>query len=252
MKAFKRHWWKGGLALLIILMGLIYWYLRPYQPSLAALSAMQSNDEIMVSDEEQVIRFEPKIPVQPSIIYYPGGLVKPESYATYAQAFAQAGHRVYIVKMPLNLAIFGGDRSQPIIAAKHPDETFLLGGHSLGGVMAARYAAAHASELEGVFFLASYPDPKGSLVSSNLPVFSVVGSNDGAVNMAALTKAKNDLPNTAEYHTIRGGNHSQFGSYGFQKGDHPAEISADQQLDETIKLLLDWEKTAVHPAKRAQ
>lgn len=252
MKAFKRHWWKGALALLILLIGLIYWYLRPYQPSQAALAAMQSTDEIMVRDEEQVIRFEPKTPVQPSIIYYPGGLVKPESYATYAQAFAQAGHRVYIVKMPLNLAIFGGDRAQPIIAAKQPDETFLLGGHSLGGVMAARYAAAHASSLGGVFFLASYPDPKGSLVSSNLPVFSVVGSNDGAVNMAALTEAKKDLPNTAEYHTIRGGNHSQFGSYGFQKGDRPAEISADQQLDETIKLLLDWEKTAVHPAKRAQ
>ncbi|BFT71807.1 alpha/beta hydrolase [Paenibacillus sp. P36] len=252
MKAFKRHWWKAGLALIVLLMGATYLYLRPYQPSLDALSAMQSTDEITVSDEKQVIRFEPKTPVQPSIIYYPGGLVKPESYATYAKAFAQAGHRVYIVKMPLNLAIFGGDRAQPIIAAKAADETFLLGGHSLGGVMAARYAAAHASELDGVFFFASYPDPKGSLVSSNLPVFSVVGSDDGAINMAALTKAKSDLPNTAEYHTIRGGNHSQFGSYGFQKGDHPAEISAEQQLDETVKLLLDWERSVVHPTERAQ
>ncbi|MDD9268009.1 alpha/beta hydrolase [Paenibacillus sp. GCM10023248] len=249
MKALKRHWWKWGLALLLILIAAITWLLRPYQPESEALAAMQSTGEVQVSEDAQALYFEPKSPVQPSMIYYPGGLVKPASYAPYAAELAKAGHRVYIVKMPLNLAIFGSDRALPIITAKHPDETFLIGGHSLGGVMAARFAAAHAAEFAGVFFLASYPDPKGSLVSANLPVISLVGSRDGAVNMDALTEAKLYLPSTTEYHTLQGGNHSQFGSYGLQNGDLPAEMTPEQQRDETIKLLLDWIKASVQPAK---
>ncbi|UKS29145.1 alpha/beta hydrolase [Paenibacillus sp. HWE-109] len=249
MRAFKRHWWKWALVLLIILVAIIYWYLRPYQPDAAALEAMKSNETVTVSEQGQVILFEPKNPVQPSMIYYPGGLVKPESYATYAQALAQAGHRTYIVKMPMNLAVFGGDRAASILAAHHPDEIFVIGGHSLGGVMASRFAAAHADAFAGVFFLASYPDPKGSLLTANLPVISLIGSKDGAVKQDAFTAARSDLPTTTEYHTIQGGNHSQFGSYGFQKGDHPADISAKQQLDETIKLLLNWEKVALKSIK---
>lgn len=252
LKAFKRHWWKWGLALLVILATSIYWYLRPYQPDSEALAAMQSTGDVKVSEDDQLLYFEPESPVQPSIIYYPGGLVKPASYAAYASELAQAGHRVYIVKMPLNLAIFGSDRAEAIITAKHPDETFLVGGHSLGGVMAARFAAAHSAELAGVFFLASYPDAKGSLISANLPVISMVGSMDGAVNMDSLTAAKAYLPSTTEYHTLQGGNHSQFGSYGLQKGDHPAEITSEQQREETISLLLNWIKSAVHPSKPEQ
>ncbi|SDN73284.1 Alpha/beta hydrolase family protein [Paenibacillus sp. yr247] len=252
LKAFKRHWWKWVFALLVLMVALIYWYLRPYRPDIEALAAMKSTEEITVRNEGQVILFEPKKPVQPSMIYYPGGLVEPESYAPYAQALAQADHRIYIVKMPVNLAIFGGDRAASILATKHQDETFVIGGHSLGGVMAARFAAMHANELAGVFFLASYPDSKGSLVSANLPVLSLVGSNDGAVNQDALMKAKANLPNTTEYHTIQGGNHSQFGSYGFQRGDLPSSISAKKQLDETIKLLLNWEQTAINPVKPTQ
>ncbi|WP_245946493.1 alpha/beta hydrolase [Paenibacillus cellulosilyticus] len=37
-----------------------------------------------------------------------------------------------------------------------------------------------------------------------------------------------------------GGNHSQFGSYGFQKGDVPADISADERLRMTIDAIEDW------------
>ncbi|WNR44405.1 alpha/beta hydrolase [Paenibacillus roseipurpureus] len=243
MTYVRRHWWKWLIGGGIIFVAVIVWFLRPYQASEAAFAAMKSDENVTVSEEGHFIRFEPKTPVQPSMIYYPGGLVKPESYATYAHALAQAGHRTYIVKMPVNLAVLGGDRAAAILAKRGQDETFVIGGHSLGGVMAARFAAAHAAEFSGVFFLASYPDPKGSLVSANLPVISLIGSNDGEVNKDTFAKAKNDLPPTTEYHTIQGGNHSQFGSYGFQKGDNASSISPQEQLDETVQLLLNWEKT---------
>lgn len=37
---------------------------------------------------------------------------------------------------------------------------------------------------------------------------------------------------------IEGGNHAQFGSYGAQKGDGTAAISAEAQIDETVDVFL--------------
>ncbi|WP_275901665.1 alpha/beta hydrolase [Paenibacillus sp. SYP-B3998] len=54
------------------------------------------------------------------------------------------------------------------------------------------------------------------------------------------------MPISTEYHIIQGGNYAQFGSYGFQKGDLPAAISAKEQRDATMKFLLDWEQQIVN------
>lgn len=71
----------------------------------------------------------------PNIIFYPGGLVDPASYSPLARTLAEQGHRVYIAKMPLNLAIFGQNKADSFIA-EHPDEAYVIGGHSLGGAFA--------------------------------------------------------------------------------------------------------------------
>ena len=53
----------------------------------------------------------------------------------------------------------------------------MIGGHSLGGVMASRYANANMDDerLKGVYFMASYPDEKGTLSKTDLPVISITG-----------------------------------------------------------------------------
>ena len=38
---------------------------------------------------------------------------------------------------------------------------------------------------------------------------------------------------------IKGGNHAQFGSYGVQKGDGKAVISASEQLEEAVRLTME-------------
>ncbi|WP_413035311.1 alpha/beta hydrolase [Paenibacillus xylanilyticus] len=52
-------------------------------------------------------RAEDMQPTKPNIIFYPGGLVEPESYSPLVRELAKRGHRVYVAEMPLNLAIFG-------------------------------------------------------------------------------------------------------------------------------------------------
>ena len=39
---------------------------------------------------------------------------------------------------------------------------------------------------------------------------------------------------------IDGGNHSQFGNYGFQKGDGEARISREEQEDRTVEAILNF------------
>jgi pimeloyl-ACP methyl ester carboxylesterase len=102
-----------------------------------------------------------------------------------------------------------------------------VGGHSLGGVAAAAYASTH-TDIDGLVLWASYP-ANDSLKASTLNVLSIYGTQD----IRGVTPFENSqalLPLNTKYVVIQGGNHSQFGDYGLQPGDHEATItSADQQ-----------------------
>ncbi len=238
-KWFHFRWWKL-LILIVILIGIgMAVYLKPYAPDARALEAMKGGNGITVSEQSEWIQFDPEKSEGSSVILYPGGLVKPESYAPMAKELASQGHRTYIVKMPLNLAVLGGERADAILNLDSK-EKFVIGGHSLGGVMASRYASAHPDQIEGVFFLAAYPDSKGSLLDTDVPVISLTGTDDGVLKKDAYESAKQYLPESSEYVVIEGADHAQFGSYGDQKGDNPAGITPELQLQTVIENLTKW------------
>lgn len=229
------------LIILVLLAGGAAWYLYPYEPDSTAVQAKQSDDIVRVADQEKWIDFAPvkRNGKQLSIIIYPGGLVKPESYAPMAKALAGQGHHTVIVRMPLNLAILGKNLADDVLKA-FPKEQFVLGGHSFGGSMAARYAAAHPETLKGMFFLAAYADDGANLSDSQLPILSIMASNDKVLNWDKFRDNKQNLPDQTQYFSIEGGNHSQFGSYGEQKGDGAATISADEQRTQVVHALVTW------------
>jgi len=233
---------KLGILLLALLLagGLWIWkYLTPYTPAANAESAMVSGNGVVVEKNENWISFEPSFTTGAAIIFYPGGLVEAESYSTLAKRIAATGHAVYIAQMPLNLPLTKVDAAEEIIRV-HPKLSFVLGGHSLGGVMASRFAAEHSDQLEGVFFLASYPDEKGSLKGTTLAVLSILGTEDEVINRDSYREGRSYLPDNTVYYSVDGGNHAQFGSYGPQKGDGDATISEDEQQIRTVRALQDW------------
>jgi pimeloyl-ACP methyl ester carboxylesterase len=240
----SRLWRYRKLLLLFLLLSFVIimaaWvYLKPYEPDMHAMQAMKTSDAVQVTSTDAWIRFTPKQQASPSVIFYPGGLVRPESYAPLAQALALKGHQTYVAKMPFHLAVLAGNRAEDILL-EQPVDHFVIGGHSLGGVMAARYAAAHPERIIGVYFLGSYPDAKGSLRERNLPVLSLMGSLDGLVDREVYESAKQYVPGAAQFALIQGGNHSQFGSYGLQKGDLPASISSESQIQVTVHYIIEW------------
>lgn len=229
-----------SLAVLLIVAGLLLWrYLTPYAPAENAETALVSTAGVTVEQNDNWISFEPSVILGTAVIFYPGALVSAEAYAPLAKEIATAGHPFYIAKMPFNLAVIKGDAADEIIRV-HPQQSFVLGGHSLGGVMASRYAAEHADQLEGVYFLASYPDEKGSLKDTTLSVLSVLGTEDKVVDRDSYSEGRSYLPGNTVYFSITGGNHAQFGSYGPQKGDGKAAITEEEQQARTARAMLDW------------
>lgn len=232
--------WKKVLGMVLVLValvgigGAIYLQQSAYP---ATESAQQLSEQAV--DTKDYDLYSKGQDNQLAIIFYPGALVAPESYSKWASQVASNGYDVYVVKMPLNLAVLSPNAAENIIDA-NPDKTFVMAGHSLGGVMASRFAAYHLDRIRGMIFLASYPDEKGSLESSGIPVLSITASKDGVLNQEKFQDAKAYLPSQTEYIDIEGGNHAGFGAYGKQKGDIEATIPNDLQQEEISSAIVEW------------
>jgi pimeloyl-ACP methyl ester carboxylesterase len=175
------------------------------------------------------------------LVFYPGGKVDYRAYAPYARAVATQGYLVVIARMPLNLAVFDSGEAGEVIKDYPQIKYWVVGGHSLGGSMAAHYTFQHPGRVQGLVLLASYPAGSDNLAHSGVKVLSIFGTNDWLATGLKIDAARPLLPADTRYVAIQGGNHAQFGNYGVQSGDHTATISREEQqqqaVDATINLL---------------
>jgi dienelactone hydrolase len=116
-------------------------------------------------------------------------------------------------------------------------EHWIIGGHSLGGSMAAQYARDNGGQLAGLAFMGSYP--AGDMSQSPLPVVTIHGSLDGLATPAKIADSLKLLPPTTREAVIEGGNHAQYGNYGPQAGDGVATISREEQQRQTTQALVE-------------
>lgn len=170
-----------------------------------------------------------------ALIFYPGAFVEATAYAPLLHKLAAGGVDCFLVRMPLRLALFGVNKADRLMAA-YPYERWYLAGHSLGGAMAAQYAAKHPDALSGLFLLGAYTAK--DLTAVPFSVVYLYGTNDGVINRAKLEKGLLLSPLGTVTVELDGGNHAQFGSYGPQKGDGEATISAEEQLTRTAEAVL--------------
>ncbi|MBC2043759.1 alpha/beta hydrolase [Listeria seeligeri] len=232
---------------IIVLLGLMVWGYLYFnsESSDVAENAANSTKTVDVLEENNILVFTPrKTDAGMSVILYPGAFIDGLSYAPLAKELASSGYKTYIVEMPLNLAVFGKNRAADIID-EAPDEKFVIGGHSLGGVMSSRFAHDNEDEIQGVFFLASYPDEKGTLKNASFPAISITATNDKVLNKDSYNESKKYLPKDTTFVSIEGGNHAQFGSYGTQHGDGKATISGTEQTEQVANAMISWLKTSV-------
>lgn len=224
--------------IIIVIAAFLIWANDAYPADDAALQALTSDSQVTVT-AGKYITFQPA-DQQPStgFIFYPGGRVDYRAYAPVLRMIAEGGYFVALVPVPLNMAFFDINAATPVLE-EHPEiQTWAVGGHSLGGAMASVFAKDHLTELDGVIFFASYP-ADDSLKNAEIEVLSIYGTNDMA-GMATFDEKKSLLAADTEYVIIEGGNHAQFGSYGFQAGDNAATISAAEQWSQTAAATLEF------------
>ena len=114
----------------------------------------------------------------------------------------------------------------------------IVGGHSLGGAMAASYLSEHTEDFEGLILLCAYST--ADLSDSDIDVLSVYGSEDGVLNMENYEANKVNLPEGYTEVVIEGGCHAYFGAYGAQDGDGEPSISAEQQWEMTAQAIAEF------------
>ena len=237
----------SALAVLLIGAALILPRVLTQGPMPEALVAMESTPTVTVVDDRP-ITFMPTEPTTAGVIIYPGAFVEPRSYAPAAHAIAEEGLFVAIVPMPLGVAILGGYRADDVISA-HPEVTdWVIAGHSLGGVMAARYAAEHPDAVDGLVLWAAYPEDSIDLATWDGATASIYGTLDGLTTVQDIDDSRLLLPADTVFVAIDGGNHAYFGWFGEQSGDNPATITRLEQQ----RTIVDATAAVVHRVTGAE
>lgn len=188
--------------------------------------------------KEGTLCFLPKAGAKTGFVFYPGGKVQYNAYEPLLAKLAEKGIACFLVKMPFNLAVFNINGAEKVLNQFPEIENWFIGGHSLGGSMAASFLGKNQFDIKGLILLASYSTVDFSEV--DIKLLSIFGSEDGVLNLEKYTENKSHFSKNAKEVVIEGGNHAGFGFYGPQKKDGKASISSINQIEQTARLILEF------------
>ena len=233
-----------SIIMLLLLTGLgTVTYINDYYHSTQGNEVYLENSELVEVSEIKEGLFFDGIGTEKALIFYPGAKVEYTAYVPLFYALVEQGIDCFVVKMPENLAILGMNRAEEIMA-EYSYDNWYLSGHSLGGAMAAGFAADNGEKLDGLVLLAAYPT--ANLPETDFSVISIYGSEDRVLNMESFTSGREYMPTNYTELCIEGGNHAWFAYYGEQEGDGTAVISKEEQqaqtVDAIVKMILNIEQ----------
>lgn len=223
----RKKWLLAGgivLLILVILAGAFFWYVSDYyRAEDVALEVMAQDGGITVQDNLTIL--SPTYPTDTALIFYPGAKVEAEAYLPLLDQIRQTGIACILVHMPFHMAIFDANAAQKVIAQFPEYQHWYIGGHSMGGAMASKFASDHPDQVDGLILLGAY-------------IYGDYPDEDTLTIYGSLNQSVEEhIDYTENIVEIEGGNHAQFGNYGPQKGDLPAAISAEEQQKQTVEAI---------------
>jgi hypothetical protein len=244
--SFRRRFRKFLFRVWLPIVGLFTAYLfYSYRATGFDPRVLASDRQIEVIDDGDSIRFLPASNARDGgLVFLPGSMVEPTAYAPLARRVAEAGYPVHILKLPLRSAPLRSQRDDVLSRARKvmtgtTNMRWVVGGHSFGAVLACEIAGNPPEQLAGVVLIGSSHPRDQDLSHSTLDITKVTATRDGLASPDRVKANAPNLPPQTRWIQIDGGNHSQFGYYGFQFGDHRATISRADQQDLTAKALLE-------------
>ena len=239
--------WVVGLLVAVAAVG-VGWAATPYHDAQGSVAAVEAMDGVTVerTDGGGYVLRPTGATADTGLVFYPGARVHPDAYVGSLAALARnAGVTVVVPKPPLNLAVvdYGlastGLRShaaERAMAAHEGVEEWYVGGHSLGGAMACRYAAGDA-DVAGLVLYGSYCDVDVS-ERADLAVLSVTGDADTVLDRATYERSLANLPASARVAVLPGVNHTQFGTYVGQ--DAPSGTTFETAHERLNAVAVPW------------
>lgn len=238
VRSLRRGLLIGLLTLgFIAVVGLIIWSSASHKASTEAQEALKTADV----DNGSWYAFGTDTFSYPSVgvILYPGANVSADAYSILAQQLAQeSGALVAVVRMPLNLAFLDQDAAGKVVETYPNIQRWVVGGHSLGGAMAARFAEANP-KVYGLLLWAGRPSRETDLSDREIEVTSIHGSEDRLIPSTSIAEAQVRLPPSTIYVEIEGANHASFSDYGAQRGDGETTISREEARVEIVEASTD-------------
>ncbi len=221
------------------------WQANSYRTQGVPSSYFESTSDVAVTQSSTGIAYQPTRRTQnKAVIFFSGSGVAPHAYAPLLRPIAELGYPTFIISLPLRFAPFESHKSEALHRARavigtHPSvRHWVISGHSLGGALAARFAADSRSLPLSLVLIGTTHPKEADLSDLRVPVKKVYATDDGIAPAQKVLANKHLLPNAAEFVEIRGGNHSQFGNYGHQLLDGSATVSRETQQSIVRNVIL--------------
>jgi pimeloyl-ACP methyl ester carboxylesterase len=203
-----------------------------------------STSEMLVTESDMYVRFQPAAAAKKALMILPGCPADPHAYAPLARQVAEQGVLSVIVKVPYRCAPLASHQAllrQRIAGVIDScfDCAWTLAGHSRGARHALEIARAlPKGRLASLILIASTHPREESYASLEMPVLKILASEDGVAPLNDALALRDLLPAASRWEVIDGGNHAQFGYYGYQLWDKPATITREQQHDRAAALVM--------------
>lgn len=210
--------------ILILCIGGFGFYVNDYYHAQTDALEILKHQEVKQVNSN-LITLSPQKTSDVGIIFYPGAKVENTAYLPLLEQLERKGYNCYLVNMPFKMAIFNKNAANKIIDKYSNIKHWYLCGHSMGGAMASSYVSKNKDKVDGLILLGSY-------------IYGDVSAQDTLTIYGSLnTSVKKKIDYKKNIVVIQGGNHANFGNYGYQKGDAKATISRKSQQNQTIKTI---------------
>jgi pimeloyl-ACP methyl ester carboxylesterase len=244
----KSKWWRRVRVVWVSLGILFMTYLvLSFSDWGVSDTLLEDGASVTVLETDSAISFVPLHPRRSGLLFIPGGLVEPRAYVPLIRSLAEAGYQTVLVKLPgLRGRHAPGDegRRRTVLRAaalirSSPERQWVVAGHSLGGAIAGMIAHRGTAPVAGLALLGTTHPRDFSIANLSIPVVKIYGTRDGIAPYSRMRGNASNLPSSTVWVKIEGGNHSQFGYYGFQLRDRRATISRERQQAEIMTTLLE-------------